>query len=204
MTKFEFIQEAALRLTSAWAATAASFKSEDVATAAKNIADAVWEYEMEDYLVPKHELVAMGITEEPENPRNDYAELKEEVENWPYMNWRNISPVMEALTKNVKNVSLTCAKSLSLFYGRINKDIIKDAIDSGDIEGVVPETKPVQLTRWDATQHRHVPEKIRQQRVGSYEVDRLSLFQWLEIHYTRRTAKGTMIDKYIEKIINGK
>lgn len=42
MTKNEFIQEAALRLISAWASTAASFRTEEVATAAKNIADEVW------------------------------------------------------------------------------------------------------------------------------------------------------------------
>ena len=202
MTKFEFIQEIALRLTSAWA-DAGSFTTESVATAAKQIADDVWKYEMEDLLVPQPILEEMGIEEEAK-PQDDYAELKDEVENWRYMNWRNVTLVMEALTENVRYISLTCAKSLSLFYGRINKDIIKDAIDSGEIKGIVPETKPVQLTRWDFTLQRHVPDKIRQQRVGSYEIDRYSLMLWLEQHYTRRTAKGTMIDKYIEKIIEGK
>ena len=41
MTKNEFIQEAALRLISALA-TSTAFTSEDVASAAKNIADDVW------------------------------------------------------------------------------------------------------------------------------------------------------------------
>ena len=203
MTKFEFIQEAALRLLG-MQTEATDFTCKAVASAAKKLADEVWEYEMEDQIAPQHVLEQMGIAEEPENPRNDYAELKDEVENWRYIHLNQVSPVMEALTKNVKSVSLTCAKGLSQFYGRFNKDIIKDAIDNGEIAGVIPETRQIQLTRWDATLRQHVPDKIRQQRVGSYEVDRLSLFQWLESHYTRRTAKGTLIDKYIEKIINGK
>ena len=42
MTKEEFIQEAALRLLTTWVSAPTSFKAEDVATAAKNVADEVW------------------------------------------------------------------------------------------------------------------------------------------------------------------
>lgn len=203
MTKFEFIQEATLRMLG-MQTEATDITCKAVASAAKKLADEVWEYEMEDRLVPDHVLAQIGITEEPENPRNDYEKLKEEVENWRYINWYQVSPVMEALTRNVQNVSLTCAKSLSQFYGRFNKDLIKEAVDNGDITGVVPESKTIQLTKWDASLHRHVPDKTRQQRVGSYEINKHSLILWLENHYTRLTAKGTMIDKYLERIINGK
>ena len=202
MTKFEFIQEAALRLLD-MQTNATDVTCKAVASAAKKLADEVWEYELEDQRVPQKVIYQMEVAEE-DNPYKEYEKLKEEVGNWNGLyRTSDISSVMEALTENVRYVSLTGAKALSLFYGRFNKEVLKNAIDKGEITGIVPETKPVMLRKWDAELREYVTTK-RQQRVGTYEVDRLSLFQWLENHYTRRTANGTLINKYIERIIKSK
>ncbi len=78
MTKNEFIQEAALRLTTAWASTAASFKSEDVAIAAKRIADDLWKPIEEEHSEAFELLTAFPDNEPIQTVAKEIARLEKE------------------------------------------------------------------------------------------------------------------------------
>ena len=193
MTKFEFIQEAALRILAR-----DSYSSMiSIADYAAELAEEIWNRE------PQNE--EQSKTEEPEvvedNDHNEYVSLYEEVENWPHMKYNMVSPVMEALTQNGEYVTLNGAKGLSMFYERFDKELIREALENGEIEGIIPETKTVQLMRWDYQQQMRVPGKTREQKIGRYEVDKRSLILWLEKNYTRSTRRESLINKYIVRII---
>ena len=131
--------------------------------------------------------------------QEDYQGLREEVETWRGVRYKDRGYVADALMNENAYLSLEKAKSFSAFYGQITKEIIREALVNGEIEGHVPTMQTVEYERWSGNSKYPA---TREQPVGKYEILVKSLVMWLEKNYKRQASKDSLVNKYLTKIVN--
>ena len=146
--------------------------------------------------------------EEPSEEQVEVSEepvTQEEVEDAVFSirisNWQTKRAISEALYCREPYVGKDCAANISRFYGGVTVKQVQEAIDSGEIEATIPETREVETSRWNKAEH--CREKIKVTKpVGKYQVSLKSAILWLERNGRRGIAESNPVYKCIEKIIN--
>ena len=144
---------------------------------------------------PSEEFVA--ATEEPVT----FEEIEDAVSSFRLSNWQTKRAITDALYFREQYVGKDCAANLSRFYGGVTVKQTQEAIESGEIEAVMPEMREVEMGHWNKATNRHEKIKIKKPS-GKYQVSLESTILWLERNGRRCVAESNAVYKCIDAIIN--
>ena len=138
-----------------------------------------------------------AVTEEPVT----YEEVEDAVWSIRLGNCQTKRAITEAFYFSEQYVGKDCAANLSRFYKGVTVKQTQEAIESGEIEAIIPEMREVEISRWNKATSRY--EKTKEMRpYGKYQVSLKSVLLWLERNGRRGVAESNPVYKCIEKIIN--
>lgn len=118
-------------------------------------------------------------------------------------NWQTKRAITDALYFREQYVVKDCAANLSRFYGGVTVKQTREAIESGEIEAIIPEMQEVEISRWNPRLKRHERAKVMRP-ASKYQVSLKSTILWLERNGRRGVAESNPVYKCIEKIIKSK
>lgn len=152
-----------------------------------------------ELLAQRREEPSEEQVEVPEEPVT-YEEVEDAVSSIRLGNWQTKRAMVGALYYCEQYVGKNCAASLSCFYGGVTVKQTQEAIESGEIEAIIPEMQEVEISHWNPRLKRHERSKVMRP-ASKYQVSLKSTILWLERNGRRGVAESNPVYKCIEKII---
>ena len=130
-----------------------------------------------------------------------YEEVEDAVSSYR-LAWGIKRDLTQALYFRNQYVGKSCAANLSRLYGGVSVKQTQEAIESGEIEAIMPEMRGVEIGHYNHATNRYEKIKVMKPVSGKYQVSLKSTVLWLERNGHRGVSERNPIYKCIEEIIN--
>ena len=133
-------------------------------------------------------MVEMQLTDKNQNETQDvfaidFKEMASKVYQYTTISrYKKAEEVVQMLVCELVNLTLSQADLIaSLFIRKDRKKILINALNDGEINGIVPDRFEKKITTWYANEKREI---IQSRVKNPYSFNMKSLLRWLTLHYT--------------------